>query len=503
MKRSKFSLSHYKLLSAKMGELIPAGLVEVLPGDTVQQATSLLLRTMPLLAPVMHPVHVKVHHWYVPHRLVWNDWENFITGGPDGNNNSTFPTITAPAMGGFAAGSLADYLGLPVGVNSLEVSALPFRGYALIYNEWYRDQDLQTALTIDLTDGADSTTNTSLQNGCWEKDYFTSSRPWEQKGPSITVPLGEEAPVLGLSVNNANSAAATGVNTTGATAAGDTGTTTPAWRANVADIYLHAQTTGVPNSSTNRPQLFADLSDASAVTINVLREALALQRFEEARARYGSRYTEYLRYLGVRSSDARLQRPEYLGGGRQTIQFSEVLQTAEGTNPVGEMRGHGIAALRSNRYRRFIEEHGYIFTFLTVRPKTMYTQGLQRTWNRRVKEDFWQRELQHIGQQEVLNKEVYAAHTTPEGVFGYQDRYDEYRRMESLVAGEFRDTTLDFWHMARIFESDPALNADFVKCVPTERVFPETEQNDKIYVMANHHIQARRLVARSGTSFIF
>ena len=183
--------------------------------------------------------------------------------------------------------------------------------------------------------------------------------------------------------------------------------------------------------------LNVDMSAVSAVNIIALREAFAMQRYEEARARYGSRYTEYLRYLGVRSSDARLQRPEYLGGGKQTIQFSEVLQTAPGEDPgVGSMYGHGIAAMRSNRYRRFIEEHGYVITMLSVKPKTIYTQGLQRTWNRRTKEDFFQKELQHIGQQEILNKELYAKNSQPDGVFGFQDRYDDYRRAESRVSGE-------------------------------------------------------------------
>jgi len=231
---------------------------------------------------------------------------------------------------------------------------------------------------------------------------------------------------------------------------------------------------------------------------------MALQRYAEARSRYGSRYTEYLSYLGVRSSDARLQRPEYLGGGRETIQFSEVLQTAEGTNPVGELRGHGIAAARSNRYRRFFEEHGYIISLMVIRPKTIYAQGLFRTWNRRVKEDFWQRELQHIGQQEVLNKEVYAAHASPDGTFGYQDRYDEYRRSESRVSGEFRDTTLDYWHLARIFGSSPALNSSFVSSVPTKRIFAVTDPEvDSLYVTVKHSTQARRQVAKEGHSFIY
>jgi len=493
VKRSKFSLSNYKLMSCDMGELVPVNLTEVLPGDTVQQSTTALLRTMPLLSPVMHPVHVRIHHWFVPHRLVWDDWENFITGGPDGLNASTFPTITHGGGTGAAVGSLADYLGVPPGVNNLVTSALPFRGAALIWNEWYRDQDLQTKLAISTASGADSTTSTVLQHCSWEKDYFTSTRPWEQKGPSVTVPLGVDAPIYGK--NMPFSAAASGNNFAQVrNAIGASG----ALRQLVTDstnLYGNSATSGTG-------ELRADLSQASAVTVNVLREALALQRFEEARARYGSRYVEYLRYLGIRSSDARLQRPEYLGGGRQTIQFSEVLQTAEGEDPVGELRGHGIAALRSNRYRRFFEEHGYIFTFMSVRPKTVYAQGLARTWNRRTKEDFWQKELQHIGQQEVLNKEVYAPHATPDGTFGYQDRYDEYRRSESSISGEFRTSALDFWHMARIFGSDPALNADFVKCVPTERIFP-VDTNDVLYAMVNNSIQARRMVAPTGSSFIY
>jgi len=498
MKRSKFSLSNYKLLSCDAGELIPIGLVEVLPGDTVQHSTSALVRASALLAPVMHPVHVRIHHWYVPHRLVWSDWENFITGGPDGLNASVFPTVDMGG-GGAAVGSLADYLGVPTGVAGLDVSALPFRGYARIWNEWYRDQDLQTALTIDLTDGVDTTTSTALQNCAWEKDYFTSARPWEQKGPSITIPIGSEAPVLGIGMPDVNAS-------TGSTTVRESDLTTSvyanSWLTGTQNHYIEGQNSGGTGAGNAWPNIRADLSSASAVTINVLREALALQRFEEARARYGSRYVEYLRYLGVRSSDARLQRPEYLGGGRNTIQFSEVLQTAEGTNPVGELRGHGIGAMRSNRYRRFFEEHGYVFSLLSIRPKTIYAQGLPRTWNRRVKEDFWQRELEHIGQQEVLNKEVYAAHATPEGTFGFQDRYDEYRRTESTIAGEFRSSLLDFWHLARIFSSDPSLNADFVECVPTERVFAVDSQ-DTYYVMANHSIQARRLVTKVGTSFIY
>lgn len=509
-KRGKFSLSHYKLLSCDMGELVPFGLVEVLPGDTFQHAASALLRVSPLLAPVMHPVHMRIHHWFVPHRLVWDDWERFITGGPDGMDASIFPTINlswaagSPPTGSGIVGGLADYLGCATGINGLEVSALPFRAYDLIWNEWYRDQDLQTALTIDLTSGPDTTTAMALQNVAWEKDYFTSARPWTQKGPEVTIPLQGDAPITGISIS-------TGASLTGGPQSGnDTQggvSYTNFYQAAFDDGGVSRVNVLAQPGATVRPNIFADLSNVTAASINDLRLAFALQRYEEARARYGSRYTEYLRYLGVRSSDARLQRPEYLGGGKQTIQFSEVLQTGvttdgDDTEGVGNLKGHGIGALRSNRYRRFFEEHGYVVSLLSVKPRTMYVQGLSRTWNRRTKEDFFQRELQHIGQQEILNKELYAQHATPNGTFGYQDRYDEYRRMESAVSGEFRTTALDFWHMARIFASDPTLNASFVQSNPTKRV-NAVQTNDVLWIMANHSLQARRLLTPRGTSHIF
>lgn len=502
MKRSKFSLSHYKILSADMGHLVPIGLTEVLPGDTFQANTSLLVRVSPLLAPVMHPVHIRVHHWFVPHRLVFEDWEDFITGGEDGMDATVFPTmdlseaITAP-------GTLADYLGVPqaVGGTPLTVSALPFRGYAMIWNEFYRDQDLQNELTVELGPGNDGQTNRNLQNVAWEKDYFTSARPWTQKGPAVSIPLVGDAPVRGIGVYMSAGAGVSDVSVN-ETHRGPN-TTYPF------GMPTSAATSGIIQTSTLQggdPLVYADMASVAGVQINELRTALALQRYQEARAQFGSRYTEYLAYLGIRSSDARLQRPEYLGGGRQTIQFSEVLQTGpddpDGGQIVGGLKGHGIGALRSNRYRRFFEEHGYIFTLMSVLPKTMYTQGLSRHWNRRVKEDFHQRELEHIGQQEVLNKELYAIHTTPDGVFGYQDRYDEYRRTESTIAGEFRTTELDFWHMARQFSAPPVLNASFVSSNPTKRI-NAVQTNHVLWVMANHNIKARRMLSKIARPHIF
>lgn len=496
--RNKHNLSHKKLFSCDMGELVPCGMYEVLPGDTVQQATSALVRCAPMLAPVMHPVNTRIHHWFVPYRLLWEEFEDFITGGPDGMDDSAYPTITLPGGGGVTVGTLADYMGIPLGVPSLSVSALPFRAYAFIWNEWYRDQDLQTELVWSDASGVDTTTNTALQNVAWEKDYFTAARPWEQKGPAITIPLGTAAPVLGL-YTTGNTVSLAGTSPVGSGSVGTLSGSPANLQAGSKSVAGTAPATAFNTINAN---VYTDLTGASAITITALREAMALQRYEEARARYGSRYVEYLRYLGVKSSDARLQRPEYLGGGSQTLQFSEVLQTAEGENPVGEMAGHGIGGMRSNRWRRFFEEHGVVMSFMSTKPKTVYTQGLARMWNRRTKEDFWQKEFEHIGQQEIKNKEIYAAHTLPDGTFGWQNRYQEYREQESTVSGEFRTTELSFWHFARQFASDPALNATFVKSVPTEIPFA-VPSRDVLYVMANHSIQARRLVSASAKSFIY
>nr|QJB20078.1 MAG: major capsid protein [Microvirus sp.] len=497
MKRSKFSLSNYKLLTCNQGQLVPIGLTEVLPGDTIQHSTSALVRTLPLMAPLMHPVNMQIHHWFVPYRILWDDFEDFITGGPDGDDDSVYPTVALPIR--TDPGDLADYMGIPLNAGVESVSALPFRAYNLIWNEFYRDQDLQTPLNISTASGVDATTSQVLQYSAWEKDYFTSSRVDPQKGPDILVPIGNSAPVVSTNV---------------------------AVRFNTTDSVLGSKDlqveTGTPNlvlegasvasqkdlKFGNQTGLEANLAAATGVDITLLREAFALQRMQEARGRYGSRFTEYLAYLGIRSSDARLQRPEYLGGGRQKLQVSEVLQTSPTADDpdefgVGNLRGHGIGAMRSNRYRRFFEEHGIIISLLTVKPRTMYTQGIPRLWNRRTKEDFWQKELQAIGQQEVLNKEIYLNATDVDGVFGYQDRYDEYRRTESTIAGEFR-TTLDFWHMARNFSAEPVLNASFVQSNPTDRVYAVGEAlGDQLQIMAYHSMQARRLVAQTGKSFIY
>ncbi|UDN67861.1 major capsid protein [robinz microvirus RP_153] len=481
MRRAKHSLSHYKLLTCDMGKLIPVGVYEVLPGDSIQQSTSSLIRVSPLVAPVMHPISVRIHHWYVPHRIVWPGWEDFITGGPDGLGGSAgaYPAANITPV----KGDLADYFGLPVGVAS-DASLLPFRAYAKIFNEFYRDQDLVAEILED---------QTAVQNIAWEKDQYTSARPWPQKGPDVSMPLGVDAPVVPLPATSGQPLF---------TNIGGTFQSPP-----VASVGLNQmQWTG--NAPATEPMywassgLKADLSNASAVNVNDVRRAFALQRYQEARAMYGSRYTEYLRYLGVRSSDARLQRPEYLGGGKQVISFSEVLQTGPDTEDLGvaDLKGHGIAAMRSRRWRHFFEEHGHVMTLLSVRPRTMYTEGLHRSWSRRTKEDYWQRELELIGQQEIFTKEIYGA-APADQVFGFNDRYNEYRHLPSSVAGDFRDT-LNYWHLARSFGAAPVLNQSFVECDSSKRIHA-VQTEHVLWIMANNNIQARRMVGRPTIPRIF
>lgn len=475
MKRYKHNLGYYNLATMDMGKLIPIGLTEALAGDTVQHHTNVVIRVSPLAAPVMHAVTARVHHFFVPHRLVWDGWENFITGGPDGNDSQTVPGI-AVTQSGWDSNPIYDYFGVPrpADANAPAISALPILAYAAIFNEYYRDQD--TVPLIDL----DTPASIGVQNIAWEKDYFTTARPFTQRGPDVTIPLGQYADVETVNLPDANS---------------DTIRSDAAKK-----VYA-----GLANNPDAR--LVTNLQTATATNVNDFRKAFALQRYQEARARYGARYVEYLRYLGVRPRDERLQRPEFLGGGNAQIQFSEVMQTANDLSSedarfgVGDMYGHGIAAMRSNAYRRTMEEHGYIVSLLSVRPKAVYANAIDRTWLKLDKEDFFQKELQHIGQQEIKNDEVYFGGNDGDLTFGYQDRYAEYRTGMNRVTSEYRDI-LNYWHLAREFTDQPVLNQSFTDCVPSKRIHNEQTQH-ALWCMCQHKIVAKRLVDRSATPRIY
>lgn len=518
-RRSTFGLSHYRLFSAKMGYIYPIACYEVLPGDTFRQSTSLFLRLAPLVTPVMHPVHVKIHSWYVPYRLLWEDWEDFRTRGPEGTDASEVPYITAPS-GGFPVGSLADYLGIPTGIEGLTVNAFAFRAYNYIFNENYRDERVQDELPWVMTGGADTTTSTALAPSPWGRDYFTTASPTPQTGPEVSIPVN-----LTQAGEPSYSITSTGSPTFKATQFGKTmqGQKLQAsWETiNAANATLrfgnaaptipgatlgntgsaNANKSGVAPLEWDNPALKVNFTagnpELGSINIADWREAMAMQRFEETRSLWGARYNEFLMDMGIRPSDARLQLPEYLGGGRQTIQFSEVLQTAPGgEDPVGALKGHGIGAMRTNRFRRFFEEDGIVLTFAMVRPIGVYMQGLHKMWSRRSFAEFYNYQFEHLSQQPVYTRELYAGVTDKDKVFGYQNIYDDYRSIPSQVSGEMR-TVLNSWHMARDFSNEPVLNGDFMTSPPTNRIFA-AQENDTLYCMAHHTIHSRRLLPRFG-----
>lgn len=552
-KRAKFNLSNFHNCTLKMGQLYPVHLQEVLPGDTIQMSQSIFMRLAPMVAPVMHPVYMFCHTFYVPSRVITNwmadpsifnngsvdnfNFESFITGGPDGAYSLTLPFYSVTAKSGNDFG-LLDAFGIPIqnlSSGSFNINALPIAAYYYIYDEYYRDQDLQklyhlqfpvteqekgTCKLVSISPTNDSMTPISglpLLQPCWSKDYFTTARPWPQKGPQVTIPVqaagdGITGTVTLIPKGDPTFAFDAGDGVDGAQGPFNVqldidGTVSGPQTALLKTAFSRSSSEGTDYAtlSWGDPGLGATFTSTTpsgigSIDITDFREAMALQRFEEHRSLYGSRYEDYLRYLGVRPQDARLQMPEYLGGFTSPVQFSEVLQTSAGEHGgVGDLYGHGISAARGRRIRRFIPEHGYIMSLMCVRPIPVYAQGIERLWSKKTKEDFWQRELEHIGQQEVLNSEVYADGSTDDAnTFGFQNRYDEYRRGVNIVTGEFR-TSQDFWTMARIFDNRPALNADFVECNPTDRIFQVGEQNsDQLYCMVKNNVIAKRLVSKNG-----
>lgn len=499
--RNKFSLSNYKLLTGNMGYLIPVNWLEVLPGDTFQGATQALIRTAPLNAPVMHPTAVRFHHFFVRNRLLWDDdggsetgFEAFITGGSDGTKTPTHPYVSLNATT-VSSGDLYDYLGIPPANytgSGLAISALPFRAYNMIYNSYYRDQDHCTELTVDTTDGSDSSTKT-LQKVAWPKDPINIARSSDTLGDSVTIPLLGEAPLWGDNMD---------------WDASDDNANYPQVRdaqgssANLRKFMANTATLYGGSSADGTGELKADMTQASGVDIADLLLAFGLQSFQEARNKYGHRYVDWQRYYGVRPSETLAYQPEYLGGGRQVLQFSEVLST-DGAN-TGDMKGHGITALRTNTFRRTFNEHGIFMTLMSVVPKPIYANMIPKKWNRTTKEEYFTRELQFIGDEIVENKEVYSEHSTPSGTFGYSPRYESYRHEFSEIAGEFNPgDTNDHWHLAIAFSGDPSLNSTFIECTPATDIF-QSGSADQLYCMVNNSVKARRKISKEGkTKIVF
>lgn len=525
-RRNVFYLSYENKLTANAGELVPIMCKPVVPGDKFRVNTEMLVRLAPLVAPMMHRVDVFTHYFFVPNRLLWNQWEDFITKGVDGTGVPAFPKIAlradwvnpTSAAALLSDGSLWDYLGLPTigGFNGMafperspnsvippvgyEVSALPFRAYQLIYNEYYRDQNLTQPIDFTLDGGL--VTNVTevmslltLRRRAWEKDYFTSALPWVQRGPDVTVPVNNNSGSLDVVLKDSPHADVYHV--PGTTAFPKDG----ALRSISGALVIGG---GEPDPAYLEPSNFQVNVDELGVSINDLRTSNALQRWFERNARSGSRYIEQiLSHFGVRSSDARLQRPQFLGGGRTPVSVSEVLQTSstDTTSPQANMAGHGISAGVNHGFKRYFEEHGYIIGIMSIRPRTGYQQGVPKDFRKFDNMDFYFPEFAHLGEQEIKNEELYLQQTPAgnDGVFGYTPRYAEYKYSMNEVHGDFRGN-MAFWHLNRIFSESPNLNTTFVECNPSNRVFATAEtSDDKYWIQLYQDVKALRLMPKYGT----
>lgn len=493
LRRNRHNLSNYQCGTCYPGEFMPVGWEIVNPGDTFKHRINGLIRFAAMNAPIMHRVHAEFFTFYVPMRIIWSGFEDFITRV---SGASTPPTMT---LGNIKNDSDTKRLFDVLGINTNEVVAgstttviaAPAQAYYKIWNEWVRDKDLQTALPETSTTAADYV----VQRANWKKDRLTMARPFPQYGAAVTIPIGTSATVSVDTVKNlsgtsrgplrqgqASHASQPSVLSSNAAAAG-TG-------------YENVQLTGT-----------ADLSTATSATVIAWRRAMNLQALAERMQNFGHDYRSYLASMGVQSDDGRLQKPELLASGKVPISFSEVLQTAEGTTTgVGDMYGHGIAAARNHSYKRFFKEHGIVMTMMVVRPQPIYSQTIDRKWFLGLQDganDYYTPELERIGYQEIYNKEVYP--TNPANgdadVWGYVPRYDELRSSESRVHGLFLPgESLDHWTWARGFTgtSAPALNSTFVTCDPDSRVFQDTSSESVLFCI-NHINIAQRMLTNNIT----
>jgi len=506
---STFDMTHDVKLSTKMGKLTPVLAIDVLPGDKFKIGADALIKFAPILAPLMHMINLYIHYFFVPNRLLWSNWENFITGTPDDLGDPYIP----PYITNFYANNsdslefnkLCDYIGITPAVDgdpgSEAISALPLAAYNLIYNEYYRDQNLIDPLFFELVDG-DNTANKAsfkLRNRAWEHDYFTSCLPFAQKGAAVDLPLGNVELVDDWK-------------TIGSPTARDENGNEISGNAE----FLSA--TGTPFASGGVEVAYDPMGtlQVGATTINDLRRAYALQEWLEKNARGGTRYTEAIRmHFAVKSPDARLQRPEYITGVKSPVIISEVLNTTgplaywNGSEPVemggsqGQMTGHGTAIAQGNIGHYYAQEHGWIIGIMSVTPKTAYQQGINKMFTRNTYLDYAFPSFAHLGEQEVYTKEIYAYKDVSDNLFGYIPRYAEYKFMNSRVAGDFR-TTLNYWHLGRIFSNEPTLNQSFIECIPDDvsRIFAVEDGTDNLWCHVLNKLKVYRKLPFFGTPSI-